>query len=410
MKDRIKDILRNKKVLCISTICALVLCVLVVGIVLVNQKQVTDENGKEMEIAKEEKTEKVTTSSTKEQKKEIGPWADYDAFIDEVTAWLEDDSMAITTKDLGISTMLGVMKVKGNLYGDVPGYYLMDLDSDGMNELLFGYRSNRSGENGILDIYTMKNGLVFHVAGIENMADLGEIYNSSFHLFENGNIKHFEYSSGAHGRNWNVNTTYYAFQNGELQSAKAFGNEYAERDLPFTPFIETPVPAEYEDNENLTFADLAGKEFWHYSGAGGWSTIITINDDGTFDGYYHDSDAGSRQECTFSGRFSNLTKTGPYEYAMKCVSLKVEREPGTSEMADDIRVHYTEPYGFEEGKEFKVYLPGKAANELPREFISWSHQEAESGYLECYGLYNGEDDGFVEMNLPEYEDSYDYGE
>ena len=397
MENRIKNILGSKKIICMVTICASFLCALIVTIFLTNQKQ--DANGKEMEIASGKKTEKETTGSTKEQKKEIGPWLDYNVFIEDVRTWLEDDSMAITTKDLDISAMLGVMKTKEELYGNVPGYYLIDLDSDGSDELLFGYRSNRFGENGILDIYTMKDGFVFRVAGVENMADLREIYNNSFHLFENGSMKCFEYSSDAYGRNWNVDTTYYAFQNGELQSAKAFGNEYAERDIPFTPFIETPATAEYEDNENLTFADFAGKELWHYSGAGGWSMIITINDDGTFDGYYHDSDPGSRQECTFSGRFSNPTRTGPYEYTMKCVSLKVERKPGTSEMVDDIRVSYTEPYGFEEGKEFKVYLPGKAANELPEGFLSWSNGNAESGYLECYGLYNGEDEGFVEVNL-----------
>ena len=261
MKNRIKDILGSKKIICMVTICTVFLCALIVTIFLTNQKQ--DKNGKKTEIA-EETVEKVTTSSTKET----------------------------TDKD----TTSSVKKKEAGLWTD---------------------------------------------------------YNA---------------------------------------------------------FIETPVPDEYEDNENLTFADFAGKELWHYSGAGAWSMIITINDDGTFDGYYHDSDVGSRWECTFSGRFSDLTRTGSYEYTMKCVSLKVEREPGTEEMVDDIWVSYTEPFGFEEGKEFKVYLPGKAANELPEGFISWSNGNAESGYLECYGLYNGEDEGFVEVNLPEYEDSYDYGE
>lgn len=404
MKNRIKDILGSKKIICMVTICTVFLCVLIVTIFLINQKQ--DKNGKETEIAEEEKTEKVTTSSRKEmasssKKKELGPWTDYNAFIEEVKAWLEDDSMAITTKDLDVSPMLGVMKVKENAYGYVPGYYLMDLDSDGIGELLFGYRDMGSSECGILDIYTMKDGLVSHVAGVENMLDLEVLFHDGFHLFENGNIKRYEYSSSdVYGIDWKVDTTYYTFRNGELQPAEAFDNEYAERDILFTPFIEIVVPDEYEDNENLTYADLTGKEFWFYSGAGAWNTTLTINADGTFTGCYQDYDVKHIYECNFSGRFSDLTKTGPYEYTMKCKSLKTKQEPGESETRGEYFVDYTEPYGFDDAEEFKIYLPGKKWSELPGGFLSWAHGEAATGYLACYGIYNvGGKQGFMEMDF-----------
>ena len=410
MKNRIKDILGSKKIICMVTICTVVLCALIVTIFLMNQKQ--DKNGKETEIAEEEKTEKETTSSRKEtasssKKKEVGPWTDYDAFISEVKAWMEDDSMTVTAKDLGVSPMLGVMKVnKENAYGYVPGYYLMDLDSDGTGELMFGYRSNRSAENGILDIYTMKDGFVSRVAGVESMLSLEFLLYDGFHLFENGNIKRYEYSSSdVYGRDWKVDTTYYTFRNGELQSAEAFGNEYTERGILFTPFIETSVSDEYEDNENLTFADLSGNEFWFSSAAGGWKTTFTIDADGTFSGCFQDYDADyTIYECNFSGQFSDLMKTGPYEYTMKCESLKMKQEPGERKVRGEYSVEYTEPYGFDDAEEFKVYLPGKKQSELPEEFFGGAHDHFEAEYLEMYGIlgnhviYNvGGKHGFVEM-------------
>jgi hypothetical protein len=55
--------------------------------------------------------------------------------------------------------------------------------------------------------------------------------------------------------------------------------------------------------------------------------------------------------------------------------------------------HVTEdPYGLNNGEEFYIYLPGKAASELPREFTDWIYSTAaEDEYqteLKIYGLYN----------------------
>lgn len=461
MKNRIKDILSSKKMICMVTICAVVFCALIVTIFLTAQKQ--DKSGKETEIAGEEKTEKETSSSTKEKtssvkKKEVGPWADYNAFIEDVRAWLEDDSMAVTTKDLDVSPTLGVLKVKDTAY--VPGYYMTDLDSDGIDELMFGYRDIGSGECGILDIYTMKDGLVSHVAGIESMTSIDDLHHKQFSLCENGTIEQVNYSENKYedGYIWDGYMAYYAFQDGALQLVEAFVEEfvgrqdtkwyysteditskgakeisleearemwsrdgYAYRDILFTPFVDVyKVPedeedeslsfADYEDNDNLTYADLTGKEFWFYSGAGGWNTTLTINADGTFTGCYQDYDVEHIYECNFSGRFSDLTKTGPYEYTMKCESLKMKQKPGKTETRGEYFVEYTEPYGFDDADEFKVYLPGKKWSELPGGFLSWAHGEAASGYLACYGIYNvGGKQGFMEMDL-QYEDSYDYGE
>ena len=42
----------------------------------------------------------------------------------------------------------------------------------------------------------------------------------------------------------------------------------------------------------FSYEDVANREFLFCSGAGAWSTVLTIHEDGTFEGYYHDTDIG----------------------------------------------------------------------------------------------------------------------
>ena len=44
--------------------------------------------------------------------------------------------------------------------------------------------------------------------------------------------------------------------------------------------------------EQVTFRDLSSLECWFGSGAGAWSTTLTIHEDGSFFGVYRDSDMG----------------------------------------------------------------------------------------------------------------------
>ena len=161
----------------------------------------------------------------------------------------------------------------------------------------------------------------------------------------------------------------------------------------------------FDDIDNLEFSALSDLEFWFGSGAGAWSTVVTILSDGTFNGYYHDSEAGSsdddypngtRYECYFSGKFSSLKKTGDYEYSMKCELLQLEGTPGEEKIIDGVKLITSEPYGFDNADEFFLYLPGKKTSELSEEFLSWSHGSASDGVLTCYGLYNaGGEQGFI---------------
>jgi uncharacterized protein YecT (DUF1311 family) len=175
--------------------------------------------------------------------------------------------------------------------------------------------------------------------------------------------------------------------------------------------IPVQYPGTYPDSDDFTFADLDGMFFDFSSGAGASSTSVEIFKDGTFEGYFVDSDGyptgpgypkGTRYICSFSGRFTSLKKTGAYEYSMKCDSLILETEAGTELIApeDGYKYIYTEPYGFDNADEFFVYLPGKRTEDLPDEFISWvsmpsSTNLRDTEILEFYGLYNaGGQQGF----------------
>ena len=62
-------------------------------------------------------------------------------------------------------------------------------------------------------------------------------------------------------------------------------------------------------------------EFIFCSGAGAWETKLSLNRDGTFEGYYYDANMGEMAEdypegtmmvCSFSGKFSSLGKINDY--------------------------------------------------------------------------------------------------
>ena len=143
-----------------------------------------------------------------------------------------------------------------------------------------------------------------------------------------------------------------------------------------------PASGENESHDSL-FLELPD-DFTFSSGAGGWSTDIVIHDDGSFTGMYHDSDMGDTGEaypygtvyvCSFSGQFSEPEPTDKaYVYAMELLELTIEDEDkvGTEEIADEMRYVYTTPYGFDEAKEFLIYLPETPVSELTEECLSWT--------------------------------------
>ncbi len=136
-----------------------------------------------------------------------------------------------------------------------------------------------------------------------------------------------------------------------------------------------------ETIEEFSYAELDGYEFCFASGAGGWGTVLTVGADGSFSGYYHDSEMGSVDEenypygsyyyCDFEGKFSEPVKENEYTYTLQIEEISYENEPDTEEILDGVRYCYTLPYGLDGATKVQLYLPGTPLTVLSEEVISW---------------------------------------
>lgn len=181
-----------------------------------------------------------------------------------------------------------------------------------------------------------------------------------------------------------------------------------------TKRVESPLPSAsavvQPDAPTATYANLADIVFVFLGGAGAWQTEVTISSDGSFKGYYSDSDMGdigsdypngTQYVCYFSGKFSQLKKISDFEYSMECDSLSQEGTVNEETIGDDgIRYITSKPYGFDDAGEFRLYLPGMKINDLPEGFMEWVSVPRETnpesgGRLPFFGLYNvGGKEGF----------------
>ena len=68
-----------------------------------------------------------------------------------------------------------------------------------------------------------------------------------------------------------------------------------------------------------------GVTFSFSSGAGAWSTYLTLFPDGTFTGVYSDSDMGSNTVylCQFQGTFSMFTPMSDHIYDLTLTNLEI---------------------------------------------------------------------------------------
>ena len=149
------------------------------------------------------------------------------------------------------------------------------------------------------------------------------------------------------------------------------------------------------------FARLDGSVFYFLSGAGAWSTELVFSSDGSFTGYYHDTDMGdsgigypngTRYECDFSGTFALVEQTDEFTYALRLTSLALKEDPGTERVEDGLKLVSAEAYGISGGDEFRLYSPGSPSAGLPEEFLEWvrmaSAWEEPPETLPFWGLYN----------------------
>lgn len=188
-------------------------------------------------------------------------------------------------------------------------------------------------------------------------------------------------------------TTYYAVVEPKLIDGKHYWSIYYNRTSMPDYIAEAATPEKDDKTDsnggdsaaNAVFGQLTGYMFYFSAGAGGWETDLTINPDGTFEGYYSDSNMGetgddypngTRYECTFSGKFSSPEKVDEYTYRFKVDELICAEEPGKERIEDGIHVIQAEPYGAAMGDAVELYLPGKSSSDLPAAFTDWVQRAA----------------------------------
>jgi hypothetical protein len=96
---------------------------------------------------------------------------------------------------------------------------------------------------------------------------------------------------------------------------------------------QSPLPVELPETE----PEVQMLELFFSSGAGAWSTEITLQPDGSFTGFYSDADMGSSGEgypngtvylCGFEGEFSEKVPRDEYSWSMTLESLTHDYEEG----------------------------------------------------------------------------------
>jgi hypothetical protein len=175
-----------------------------------------------------------------------------------------------------------------------------------------------------------------------------------------------------------------------------------ERSVEIIPTEEILTELPFEEPLEMRFA----------SGAGAWGTVLTLNQDGSFNGEFSDSDMGDSGDdypkgtvylCDFAGQFTDIQQIDDHTYSLTLENLTITTENEEEEWIEDgIRYVASTPYGFEDGKDFLFYTPETPVEGLSEEFLwwwpNWNYQTVYSqdpDTLSCYGLQNlATDQGF----------------
>lgn len=145
------------------------------------------------------------------------------------------------------------------------------------------------------------------------------------------------------------------------------------------------------------------------SGAGAWRTVLTLNDDGSFSGFFSDSNLGETGKdypngtvylCSFTGRFSAAEKTDIHSYPLTLEEVTSDRPGGEDRIEDGILYVNAGPYGLyndhidgKMSRSFVLYTPDTPTEGLDEELLSWwpgRYEDAPPKTLSCYALYNVE--------------------
>ena len=153
---------------------------------------------------------------------------------------------------------------------------------------------------------------------------------------------------------------------------------------------------------------LGGMEWCFSSGAGGWSTDLWTQADGSFTGEYHDSEMGETGEgypdgtiyvCRFSGQMSVAAQVDEKTWKIRVDKLTPDEGQVPETIEDGVRYVTADAYGLSEGDEMLLYAPGTPVSVLSEEMQLWAHvmdQETSPAELEDWFLMSEKNNsGFV---------------
>lgn len=178
----------------------------------------------------------------------------------------------------------------------------------------------------------------------------------------------------------------------------------------WTAMAAVQGPAVIEEVGSLPITEPLEMAF--RSGVGGWTTVLTLNPDGSFVGDFVDTDYGRIYVCQFHGQFGAFGKITDNSWLLTLEELAIDTDHSVGETwnvtEDGYTICYvsTDPYGFGDmdekalkpGAQFILYSPDATGHEPgtelygAREFQSWMHDrhgfDSEDDILGCWGLQN----------------------
>ncbi len=175
----------------------------------------------------------------------------------------------------------------------------------------------------------------------------------------------------------------------------------SEKQEPEIQESQEPETEEKGAEESFSFADVSNMGFTFASGAGAWSTELSIGEDGSFEGKYFDADMGDTGDgyprgtvyyCGFKGKFTPPVQVDAFTYKFQIEEMSYANPVGTEEIKDEVRYEYSDAYGLNEAEDFYMYLPGTSFDKLSDEMMRWlgtfGINKENGDKLDCYALYN----------------------
>ena len=153
------------------------------------------------------------------------------------------------------------------------------------------------------------------------------------------------------------------------------------------------------------FFKAAAGDYTFASGAGGWATYLVIDENGRFEGSYHDSEMGASGDdydatvyvSNFSGQLSDVKKISDLEYTAYVESIEYQDTVGDQVIKDRVLYVYTDIYGIDYGRTLHFYMKGSDTEDINEHLIEWIAMPLAWGSdvpktLPFNAFYNEEDD------------------